>query len=224
MLITPQNHSPFRRYWGRRKEGKKLAHTHTHRHTHRHTDTDTHRHTHTPQWKLWGDRGLSKGLRLDVFPWWLSDKDSACQCRRLGFDPWVRKIPWRRKQQPTPVFWPGKSHGQRRSLAGHIPWGHRVGHDLVTKLQNLIRLWATELNWMHHPETYLPSATQNFCLSASQRKCGYSGADSLHLGGAQTERCFVRAGNMAVNWFLRVPCRPCCKVQFQLSLLAAGMK
>ena len=46
MLITPQNHSPFRRYWGRRKEGKKLAHTHTHRHTHRHTDTHTHTHTH----------------------------------------------------------------------------------------------------------------------------------------------------------------------------------
>ena len=34
MLITPQNHSPFRRYWGRRKEGKKLVHTHTHTHTH----------------------------------------------------------------------------------------------------------------------------------------------------------------------------------------------
>ena len=47
MLITPQNHSPFRRYWGRRKEGKKLAHTHTHRHTHRHTDTHTHTHTDT---------------------------------------------------------------------------------------------------------------------------------------------------------------------------------
>ena len=38
------------------------------------------------------------------------------------FDPWVRKIPWRRKWQPTTVFWPGKSHGQR-SLAGSSPWG-----------------------------------------------------------------------------------------------------
>ena len=35
------------------------------------------------------------------FPWWLSDKDSTCQCRRHGFDTWVRKIPWRRKWQPT---------------------------------------------------------------------------------------------------------------------------
>ena len=39
-----------------------------------------------------------------------------------GFDPWVRKIPWSRKRQPTPVFMPGKSHGPR-SLVGHNPWG-----------------------------------------------------------------------------------------------------
>ena len=62
-----------------------------------------------------------------------SDKDSACQCRRnkrCGFDPWVGKIPWRRKWQPTLVFLPGEPHG-RRSLAGYSPWSHkRVGHDL----------------------------------------------------------------------------------------------
>ena len=45
-----------------------------------------------------------------------------------GFDPWVRKIPWRKKQQPTPVFLPGKSHG-RRSPAGYSPWSCRVRHD-----------------------------------------------------------------------------------------------
>ena len=56
--------------------------------------------------------------------WWLSDKESTCQCRkckRLGFDPWVRKIPWRRKWQPISVFLPGKSHGQR-NLVGYSPW------------------------------------------------------------------------------------------------------
>ena len=42
------------------------------------------------------------------------------------------KIPWRKKWQPTPVFLPGKSHGQR-SLAGYSPWGCRVGHDLATE-------------------------------------------------------------------------------------------
>ena len=50
---------------------------------------------------------------------------SIClQCRKLRFDPWVGKIPWRRKWQPTPVFFPGESHGQR-SLEGYSPWGHK---------------------------------------------------------------------------------------------------
>ena len=44
------------------------------------------------------------------------------QGRRPRFDPWVGKIPWRWAWQPTPVFLPGKFHGQR-SLAGYSPWG-----------------------------------------------------------------------------------------------------
>ena len=42
-----------------------------------------------------------------------------------GFDPWIGKIPWRRKWQPTPVFLPGKAHGQR-SLVGYSLGGHKV--------------------------------------------------------------------------------------------------
>ena len=43
-------------------------------------------------------------------------REPTCQCRRLKrcrFDPWVGKIPWRRTWQPTPVFLPGESHGQK---------------------------------------------------------------------------------------------------------------
>ena len=58
----------------------------------------------------------------NVLPWWLSGKEFACQFRRYGFDPWVGKIPWRRRWQPMPVFLPGNSHEQR-SLAGYCPWG-----------------------------------------------------------------------------------------------------
>ena len=61
-------------------------------------------------------------LRL---PRWLSGKESACRGRRYSrfrLDPWVRKIPWRKKWQPAPVFLPGKLHGQR-SLLGYCPWG-----------------------------------------------------------------------------------------------------
>ena len=46
------------------------------------------------------------------------------QCGRPGFNPWVGKIPWRKEWQPTPVFLPGESHGQR-SLVGYSPWGHK---------------------------------------------------------------------------------------------------
>ena len=86
-------------------------------------------------------KGIQVGkeeVKLSLFAWltrWLSSKEPACQCRRHEFNPWVGKMPWRRKWQPTPVFLPGKSHGQR-SLAGYNPWGHkRVGHNLVTKQQ-----------------------------------------------------------------------------------------
>ena len=46
-----------------------------------------------------------------------SGKEPACQCRRRGFHPWVRKILWRRKWQPILVFLPGESHGQRSLVA-----------------------------------------------------------------------------------------------------------
>ena len=65
---------------------------------------------------------ISGWHRTLVDDWWgllcrLSDKESTHQCRRHRFDSWVGKIPWRKKWQPTPVFLPGESHGQR-SLAG----------------------------------------------------------------------------------------------------------
>ena len=83
-----------------------------------------------------------RGFRCDLFtslqpfciiiqkqglPQRLSGEESACQCRRPEFSPWVKE-PWRRKWQPTHFpTWPGKSHGQR-SLVGYIQiavWGHK---------------------------------------------------------------------------------------------------
>ena len=64
-------------------------------------------------------------LHFSGFPCGTSGKEPACQCRRLekcGFDPWFGKISWRRKWQPTLVFLPGKSHGQR-NLVSYSPWG-----------------------------------------------------------------------------------------------------
>ena len=70
------------------------------------------------------------------FPGGASGKEPACQGRRLkrwGCDPWIRKIPWRRKWQPTPVFLPGEFHGQR-GLVGYRTWGCK-------------ELDATEVTW-----------------------------------------------------------------------------
>ena len=61
-------------------------------------------HTHTYIWLLWE----------------LCDKETACQCRRCGFNLWSWKIPWTRKSQSTLVFLPGESHRQR-SLVCYSP-------------------------------------------------------------------------------------------------------
>ena len=63
-----------------------------------------------------------------------SSKESAYQCRRHRFDPWVRKLPWRRKQQPTPEFLPAKSQGQR-NLVVYSPCGHKKS-DTADQLNN----------------------------------------------------------------------------------------
>ena len=57
-----------------------------------------------------------------VLPWWLHSKDSVCQCRSHGFNPWVRNTSWKRKWQLTWVFLPKKYHGQR-TLGGLLFMG-----------------------------------------------------------------------------------------------------
>ena len=79
-------------------------------------------------------RLLHSNVELVVknLPGGTSDKEPACQfrrCKRCRFNPWVKKIPWRRAWQPILVHLTGESHGQRR-LVGYCPWGsQRVGHN-----------------------------------------------------------------------------------------------
>ena len=89
---------------------------------------------------IWATReaqtlGIKKVLPITLgFPGGTSGKESTCQYRRHKrprFDPWVRKIPWRRKWQPTPVFLLGKSHGQR-SLVQALGL-QRAGHDWASE-------------------------------------------------------------------------------------------
>ena len=66
------------------------------------------------------------------FPNNSADKDSACNAgnRKLEFDPWVGKMPWRRKWQPTPMLLPEIFHGQQ-SLVGYI---QSMGLQIQTQL------------------------------------------------------------------------------------------
>ena len=77
-----------------------------------------------------GHSDVEVGKVSERLPWWLSGKEPACQCRRHGF-PWVGKILWRREWQPTPVFLPGKFHGQR-SLESYSPQSKES--DMTEKL------------------------------------------------------------------------------------------
>ena len=74
---------------------------------------------------------------------WLSGKESTNQCRskRHRFNPWVGKMPWRRKRQPSPIFLPWKPRGQR-SLVGYSSWG---GNELdTTELHTHQNPWACD--------------------------------------------------------------------------------
>ena len=67
-----------------------------------------------------------KQVLKEGLPGWLSGKESSCQCRRCEFNPWVRKIFWRRKWQPTPVFLPKK-----------IPWTEEPGRPQSMRLRRI---------------------------------------------------------------------------------------
>ena len=84
------------------------------------------------------DPHLFSHLYFEIgLPRWFSGKEPACQRRSLwscGFSPWVRKIPWRRKRQPTPVFLPGTGAWWTEDRIWLQPVGsQRIGHDSTTK-------------------------------------------------------------------------------------------
>ena len=97
------------------------------------------------------------------FPGGTDSKESACQCRthrKCWFDPWVRKIPWRRKWQLTPVFLPGKSH-RERNLVGYSPWGRKES-DTSERLTLPLLLQASR----KHNKLFISITllTHEFCL------------------------------------------------------------
>ena len=112
------------------------------------------------------------------------------QGRRPRFDPWVRKVPWRRTWQPTPVFLPGKSQGLR-SLVGYSPQGHKElnmieatknahthihtpGSKLVpwNLLQNKVSGTIKKFS-VYKPKASEPGAIRNKAISTGYSSCHF---------------------------------------------------
>ena len=131
---------------------------------------------------------LSMVLDLGV-PWRLRRWRICLQYRKPRFGLWVGKIPWRRKQLPTPAFWPGEFHGQRSPVGLQSMESQRVRHDRVpntfhfkvqsTAQENLFpRLQPAGLLWYllslhsHLIDISGPSASDDFNLWEGQLLCG----------------------------------------------------
>ena len=95
-------------------------------------------------------------LGITGLPRWLSGKDSACQCRRCGFNPWVRNVPWRRKWQPTPVSLPGKSHGQETSRLQSMEFSKQEYRSREFLLQGIFATQGLNLHLLHWQAESLP--------------------------------------------------------------------
>ena len=108
-----------------------------------------------------------------------SGKEFACKFRRRWFNAWVGKIPWRRAQQPIPVFLPGESHGQR-SLA--VPTVHKVTKSR-TRLKQLSNVACTQspsnLNRSAYPRQQTGCHGGRRCIQRSESLCCL-GKDSSH--------------------------------------------
>ena len=97
----------------------------------------------------------------------LSGKESVCQCRRHGFDPWVRKMPCRRKWLPIPGFSPEKSDGHR-SLGGYSPWdfpGKNTGVGCHFFLQGIFLIQGSNPCLLHWQTDSLPLSHQGSPLA-----------------------------------------------------------
>ena len=139
-----------------------------------------------------------------AFPGGASGKESTCQrrrCRRWRFYPWVGKIPWRRKWQPTPVFLAGKSHG-RRSLAGYSPWGHKESdmteHARMYCFQKLIYL-RSYLRWIF---PLWPPLLQNLSAQIIEEKPTFTYQESYYETWPWDFKACRATGRGTVQWVL----------------------
>ena len=137
---------------------------------------------------MWGP------LKARGLPWWPSGQRAHLQRRRPGFDPWVGKIPCRRKWQPAPVLLPEKSHG-RRSLVGYSPKG---GNELDTTEHTHCWLEAGKTRTQFLPWSLQRGAQGDPHQTSDPQKCGLTSLLYTPLG----LRWFVAAATGSSIWTL----------------------
>ena len=113
----------------------------------------------------WGRGGLEVLPMSRSFLGVSDSKGSAYNAGNLGLIPGLGKFPWRRKWQPTPVFLPGESHGQRR-LMGCSPWDHKESNTTER-----LTLHFTNIYWLDAKDATKHSTMQNKEFSST--KCQY---------------------------------------------------
>ena len=127
----------------------------------------------------------------------LSGKESACQCRRHGLDPWFRKILWRRNRQPTIVFLPGKFHG-KKSLAGYSPWGLKesdIVEQLSTRMPYMAGICEKEPKSNIFISSYISSVAQSCPTICDPMNHTSPGLPVHHQLPKYTQRHVLRVGD-----------------------------
>ena len=115
--------------------------------------------------------------------------------RRHRFNPWVRNIPWRGKWLPTPVFLPGKSHGQS-SLMGCSSWGCRVRHNWAhTHTHNSLAA-GSNVQCLYFMESY---TRESLCWNSFHRQ--EIGPQRGKATRSETERQFARKVTARISLF-----------------------
>ena len=105
-------------------------------------------------------------------------KESTYQCKRLGFDPWVRKTSWRREWKPTLVFLPGESHGWR-SLEGYSPWDCKES-DMTERIS--IQIFFSKVKWREVTQSCLTLCDPMDCSPPGSSTHGILQARVLEWG------------------------------------------
>ena len=111
---------------------------------------------------------------INSFPAGVGGKEPACQCKRYkrhGFNPWVRKIPWSREWQPTPVFLPGESYGQI-SLAGYRLCGSK-GLEMTEQLstQHLNNIYTDICVCKNPPRIKISTINRKIFITVCRDPC-----------------------------------------------------